>query len=336
MAKKRRLTLQQKRRISSKKTKRAADNDDIELDDASLSDGLVSAHFGKEVLIEADSGAEQRCFYRANLELAVGDRIQWQTNQEGLGVVVKRLERNSQIQRPDSYGDLKTVAANVSQLLITIAPEPEPFAALIDRYLVAAHFHHIEPVILVNKCELIKGETIPEMMRRYENLGYLVQYVSAKKQTGFDNLQSLLKQNTSIFVGQSGVGKSSLVKSLLPNMDIRIGELSDAQIKGRHTTTHSQLFHFPGGGCCIDSPGIREFGLWHVEASDVLAGFKEIQEQAALCKFRDCSHNSEPGCAVRAALDSGAISIERFESYQLILNQLDDVDIKTRDGIKQK
>ena len=130
-----------------------------------------------------------------------------------------------------------------------------------------------------------------------------------------------------IFVGQSGVGKSSLIQALLPKEDIKIGELSEAVKKGRHTTTHASLYHFEFGGHCIDSPGIREFGLWHLTAEEVLNGFKELQSLAEHCKFRDCSHSHEPGCALLKALDEQVISEQRFKSYQQIIHSLDDVDI---------
>jgi ribosome biogenesis GTPase len=126
------------------------------------------------------------------------------------------------------------------------------------------------------------------------------------------------------------------VQTLLPEENIRIGELSSAEAKGKHTTTHSQLYHFSSGGFCIDSPGIREFGLWHTTPEDVLEGFIDIREHAQLCKFRDCSHKTEPGCAVIAAVENGEIHRERFNNFQLILNQLDDVTIKTQDDLKRR
>jgi len=337
MSKKRKLTLQQKRRVSKQKkqTDFTATDDSREEAEYELRQGLVIAHYGSEVLIE-DENEQQRCFFRSHMDLAVGDKVGWHENQDGLGVVEKQFERSTQIQRPDSYGDVKTVAANITQMLITIAPHPEPHSALIDRYIVAAHFHGIAPIILVNKCELIDDATLAPLLDRYRHLEYSVLKVSAKDGTGIDDLKEHLKDNTSIFVGQSGVGKSSLVKTLLPEEEIRIGELSDAEVKGKHTTTHSQLYRFPSGGCCIDSPGIREFGLWHVTKEDVLSGFKEIHEQTFLCKFRDCQHESEPGCGVKDALENGKIHVERFQNYQLIVNQLEDVEIKTRDKIKNK
>ncbi len=337
MPKKRKLTLQQRRRIAEQRKINKL-NANTDLDTSSLGEltqGMITAHYGTEVLVDSEQ-TQQRCFFRSNLELAVGDKIRWRPNNEGLGVVESCDERSSLIQRPDSYGTLRTVGANVSQMLITIAPKPEAHSALIDRYLVSAEFHQIHPVILLNKCDLINDDSLDKLLERYKPLGYEVLRVSAHSKEGMTELQELLKDHTSIFVGQSGVGKSSLVQTLLPNEDIRIGQLSEAEAKGRHTTTHSQLYRFPRGGLCIDSPGIREFGLWHTNRDDILSGFKEIYAAAQTCKFRDCAHKTEPGCAVIAAVESGKIHPERFQNYRLIINQIGDVEIKTQEGIKRK
>ena len=338
---KRKLSLQQRRRIAEqraqKKAERAASVTANELDEQSLGElqtGLVIAHFGHEVLVEG-SKQSQKCHLRANLELCTGDKVMWRAGPE-LGVVESRDQRETEIQRPDIYGKLRTVAANVSQLLITIASEPEPHPNLIDRYLVAANIHKLKPRILINKCDLHGGDQLKELEFDYRKLGYHTLRVSAATGDGLADLRLALNENTSIFVGQSGVGKSSLIQSLLPDENIRIGELSAAEAKGRHTTTNSQLYHFPSGGYCVDSPGIREFGLWHAKAKDVLAAFPEIAETAEECRFRDCSHESEPGCAVNLAVEEGRISEQRLFSYKTILNQLGDVQIKTQVGIKKK
>ena len=338
---KRKLSLQQKRRIAEQREKRKSQrlaNDRAKLENeqqlGELEDGLVIAHFGHEVLVRGEQ-QEQKCHVRANLELCTGDRVSWRAGTE-LGVVESCAPRQTEIQRPDIYGKLRSVAANVSQLIITIAPQPEPHANLIDRYLVAAHIHKLQPLILLNKADLALPETLLSMSKQYSELGYQVLEVSASKGQGLSALSEKLCENTSIFVGQSGVGKSSIIQSLLPNEEIRIGALSSAANKGRHTTTNSQLYHFSSGGYCIDSPGIREFGLWHASPEEVLASFPELAAQAEMCRFRDCAHRSEPGCAIRAALDEGKICAKRFASYQSILNQLGDVTIKTQSGIKQK
>ena len=338
---KRKLTLQQRRRIAEQRAKRklerAASALSSQTDDQSLSElrtGMVIAYFGHEVLIE-DQGFSQKCHLRANLEICTGDRVMWRSGSE-LGVVESIEPRTSEIQRPDIYGKLRTVASNVSQLLITVAPEPEPHAGMIDRYLVAAHIHKLRPILLLNKIDHDHCDQLNEIEKNYRDLGYEALRVSAHSGAGMAELQAALNGNTSIFVGQSGVGKSSLIQTLLPDETIRIGALSEAEAKGRHTTTNSQLYHFPSGGYCIDSPGIREFGLWHATEQDILASFPEIENIAGACRFRDCAHESEPGCAIKSAIENKEISAARYASYQTILNQLDDVTIKTQTGIKNK
>lgn len=337
---KRKLTQQQARRIRQKQAERNAaarkSGATFEhVDEQSLSEecqGRIVAHYGTQVDVEDDNRDTTRCFLRANLDaVTTGD---WVTCRFGdkVGVVESLHPRTSLLSRPDSYGKLKPVAANVDQLLITIAPKPEFFSNLIDRYIVVAEVNNIVPLILINKCDLIDDENkekFDALVTDYQGLGYRVLSVSAKKNIGLQTLNEQLRGKTSILVGQSGVGKSSILKTLLPSATIPVGDLSDAKSKGRHTTTHSQLFHFAEGGECIDSPGIREFGLWNLDKADVITGFIELNLASEQCKFRDCSHNSEPGCGIQRAITEGKISPKRFESYQRIIASLDEVQIKS-------
>ena len=291
--------------------------------------GLIIAHYGAQLDIEplGQPGETCRCHLRANLPpLVTGDRIVWRAGKKGLGVVVALEERRSLLSRPDNHGQLKPVAANIDYIVLVIAPVPTPHGNLIDRYLVAAETVGIEPVILLNKTDLLQDpvvkQTIDNMMARYEQIGYKVLRASTRSEDGLLALQSLLNQHTSVFVGQSGVGKSSLVNVLLPGVDTQVGALSEATGKGTHTTTAAKLFHFPAGGTLIDSPGIREFGLWHMEPQQVLEGFRDFRPFIGYCKFRDCNHDREPGCAIQEALAKGEIQAERFASYQHILNSL--------------
>jgi len=339
---KRKLTKHQSRRIkqNQKQSAHRAKAEPIDYDDDALGpeqEARIIAHYGKQVDIETDAGQHVRCFLRANLDSVVtGDYVVWREFDD-LGVVVSVAPRSSYLCRPDSYGKLKPVAANIDQIIITVAPEPEVHTNLIDRYIVAAESHNISAKILINKSDLMEGNRLAKFAAirlLYQELGYTVILASAKIDKGLDELQQNLKDKTSIFVGQSGVGKSSIIQRLLPNESIEVGALSSASAKGRHTTTHSQLFHFPDGGECIDSPGIREFGLWHLSANDVIAGFKEIYVLAQSCKFRDCSHAMEPGCHVQKALKKKELSAQRFESFKRILSSLDDVDCSPRDTKK--
>ncbi|MEH6584867.1 MAG: small ribosomal subunit biogenesis GTPase RsgA, partial [Halioglobus sp.] len=232
-------------------------------------EGLVVAHFGTQVAVESAPGESQRCHMRANLEgLVTGDKVIW-CEGEPTGVVVAQLPRDSVLSRPDSQGNIKPVAANIDQVIIVLAPLPQPHANLIDRYLVAAETVGIEPVILLNKTDLLddvesRREEIDKLLAIYPTLNYRVLRASCKTADGLSELFTALEGRTSVFVGQSGVGKSSLVNELLPDIDLRVGALSESTQKGVHTTTTAQLFHMPTGGTLIDSPGIREFGLWHM------------------------------------------------------------------------
>lgn len=292
--------------------------------------GIIIAHFGTQVEVESldNPGETRRCYMRANLgSLVTGDRIVFRmgNNEKEEGVVVAVLPRESELSRPNPYNEIKPVAANIDFIVLVIACEPVAHANLVDRYLVAAENCNIEPVILLNKTDLLTDETRPQMdalLAPYEALGYRTMSLSVERNEGMEELISMLNGRISVFVGQSGVGKSSLIQKLLPDEEIRVGALSHASKKGRHTTTTARLYHFPAGGDLIDSPGIREFGLWHMEPEDVLYGFRELREFAGLCRFRDCQHEQEPGCALRENLEKGEVSQARFDSYKRILATL--------------
>lgn len=298
------------------------------------SEGQIIAHFGTQVEVEGPLIDQQRqsyrCFLRANLgSLVTGDRVIFRPGPEhnGVhsGVVETVLERGSELSRPNPYNEIKPVAANIDFIVLVIAPEPEAHANLIDRYLVAAENCDIEPIILLNKTDLIDEETQPHfdaLLATYEDLGYRTLRVCSHDESSLNELKLFLNDRISVFVGQSGVGKSSLINTLLPGIDLKVGALSENTRKGKHTTTTARLFHFPAGGDLIDSPGIREFGLWHMSEDQVLYGFRELRPLAGYCRFRDCAHEQEPGCAIRQAVDAGQVKLSRFESYRRILHTL--------------
>jgi ribosome biogenesis GTPase len=261
---KRKLTRRQSwriQKIQDERAARASKKDtaiDQQLDSSDLGPeqhGLIISHFGRTVDVEATEGPQQgtilRCHMRTNLgQLVTGDRVIWREGKE-TGVVVAKLERKSELLRPNPYGEMKPVAANIDFIVITVAVEPTPHANLIDRYLVAAELSDIEPVILLNKTDLLNAENrekIEAMLQRYRDIDYQVLLASSSEEEGLTQLKDSLDQRISVFVGQSGVGKSSLINTLLPGIDLKVGELSAQTKKGRHTTTTARLFHFPDGG----------------------------------------------------------------------------------------
>ncbi|HTO19453.1 MAG TPA: small ribosomal subunit biogenesis GTPase RsgA [Pseudomonas sp.] len=319
-------------KIQEERAARAAKREERMLDELEGGDlgpeqhGLVIAHFGVQVDVEDGDGQICRCHLRANLPtLVTGDRVVWRAGNQGQGVIVAQLPRASELCRPDTRGQLKPVAANVDQIVIVFAPLPQPHANLIDRYLIAAEHASIRPLLLLNKADLLDEDNaafIDSLLATYRQLGYPLLEVSAHDGAGMAELRAALDNRISVFVGQSGVGKSSLVNSLLPGVDLRVGALSELTGKGTHTTTTARLFHFPEGGDLIDSPGIREFGLGHVSRDDVEAGFIEFRELLGRCRFRDCRHDREPGCALLLALEEGRIQPQRLASYRHIIASL--------------
>ncbi|WP_447926253.1 small ribosomal subunit biogenesis GTPase RsgA [Vreelandella sp. EE27] len=291
--------------------------------------GRVMAHFGRTLEVRDSDNAPVRCHLRANMDgLVTGDRVIWRAGQEGSGVVVAREERDSVLKRPDARGQLKPVAANIDQILIVFAVEPAPHPNLIDRYLVAAEATGIAPVLVLNKIDLLPddGGELGALLERYQRLGYPVVRTTTDNEAGLEALREQLEGRTSVFVGQSGVGKSSLIDLLLPDESLRIGALSEDSRKGTHTTTTARLYAMDrdevANGELIDSPGIREFGLVHLTEQEVTDGFIEFRPFIGYCRFRDCRHRQEPGCALLGAVEEGKIHSERFASYRRILESL--------------
>ena len=326
---KRRITEQQKRRITHIQNKRREKANQQSTTEAQLlteqglgveQPGQVITNFGQSLIVEGSDGLFYRCVARQNLGAIVcGDRVIWQASHDNEGVIVALQARTSLLQKPGYGGKLKPMAANIDQIIIVSAIKPEPNAYLIDRYLVAAENLPATPIILFNKVDLLttdKRESFQQLKQQYQSIGYHVIEASKINDHGFEQLDQIIQHKTSIMVGLSGVGKSSLIQHLLPEQDIRIGELSEASGEGTHTTTSSTLYNLPCGGKLIDSPGVRDFGLWNMSKQDILHGFIELRPFIGCCKFSNCQHESEPGCAIRAALNEDKISAQRFASYQ--------------------
>jgi len=327
---KRKLTRQQAwriQKIQEERLQRAQRKGiDLEqLDDEQLGpaqDGLVVTNFGTALEVEGDDGQFYRCRMRQNLELLVpGDRVLWHgIGSSNEGVVTALQPRRSLLARPDARGELRPLAANIDQILVVAAPRPAYSTDLIDQYLVAAETTGITPVIVFNKIDLLTTGTertqIEQDLARYEAIGYQILRASTVVQHGLDELTAALRNKVSVFVGQSGVGKSSLVQALLPAEAIKVGALTERTGLGRHTTSAARYYRLSCGGAIIDSPGVREFSLWHMDAPELAQGFVEFRPYLGGCRFRDCSHQHEPGCALLEAVTQGNVSAERLASFQ--------------------
>lgn len=334
----RRLSDQQRRRIAGQQQARREKLREQASEDALASgqlgaeqQALVVAHYGRNVEVELPDRSRHRCHLRANAEAIVtGDQVVVQLPESGdsVGVVSALLDRTSLLIRPDIRGKLRPVAANIDWMLITIAPRPEPFPFLIDRYLVAAEMFGIRAAILLNKTDLLAGldETeqtmLAELIGRYRQIGYPVFELSSHLQHGLGEICAEIADATAVVVGQSGVGKSSLLKALLPGEEIAVGELSEGVDKGRHTTTTAKLYHIKTGGRLIDSPGIREFTLPPLAPAELAQYFVDLAPHTDNCHFRDCQHQSEPNCGLKLAEQQGLVLPERINSYRHILQTL--------------
>nr|WP_255724906.1 small ribosomal subunit biogenesis GTPase RsgA [Photobacterium sp. OFAV2-7] len=335
VAKKKKLTKGQSRRVRSNQNKRLRrDKDDVQWDETLLEsarEGLVITRFGQHADIEdPETGTIHRCNLRRSIQsLVSGDRVVWRPGVEALqgiaGVVEAVHERESMLTRPDYYDGVKAVAANVNRIIIVSAVLPELSLNIIDRYLIAAETVGVEPLIVLNKVDLLDAENrqqVEQVLSLYQDIGYQLRYVSTDTGEGMDALKEDLKGHVSIFAGQSGVGKSSMVNALMPEVDAEIGDVSENSGLGTHTTTAARLYHFPEGGDLIDSPGVREFGLWHLEPEQVTEAFVEFRDYLGGCKFRDCKHGDDPGCIIREAMEAGKISQERYDSYHKIIDSM--------------
>jgi len=330
VAKKPKLTRQQKRRVASNRQRRL-EAVEAKVDLSSAIPGRVTGRFGKHADVEI-GGETLRCHIRRTIDSVVcGDDVlvskEGDSDDKLSGIIELVKDRRSLLSRPDYYDGVKPVAANIDYIVVVSAVLPEFSSHIIDRYIVACEDIGIPPLLVGNKIELANQQQVEEInqaMSLYHSLGYETLLTSCKDQQGIAELTQKLKGKTSIFVGQSGVGKSSLINQILPNANELVGDVSENSGLGQHTTTAAKLLHLPSGGDLIDSPGVREFGLWHLPPDRVTQGFIEFKDYLGGCKFRDCKHKNDPGCLIREAVESGKIAQSRYDSYHRILDTMDE------------
>ncbi len=289
--------------------------------------GIVLSPYGALAFVECE-GEEVLCRVADDLVmgktsiLAPGDRVQIKVGEDE-NLVEAVAPRRSHLTRPSiRHAGGQVFAANVDLLAIIIAAaKPAIKRGLIDRYLIVAEQGGVEPVLCVNKMDLVKAE--PPEVALYRDMGLRVVTMSCESGDGLGELREILVGRLSILAGHSGVGKSTIVNSLAPDFDLATQEVSTSNEKGRHTTSASRLYHLPDGIDLIDTPGIRQLGLWEITPENLALFFADIAGHVPDCKFRDCTHIHEPNCAVRAAVEAGEIAQARYDSYIRIRDSLD-------------
>lgn len=287
----------------------------------------VIIRYGADMVVRTPTGEDIRCTAKRKFEhIACGDYVDIEAAKQGNAKVVAIHKRKNALIRPDYSGRPKTIAANIDQIIIISSWHPEPALELIDRYIVTARTLDAETVIVFNKSDLADSakEKTQQAIAEYTSLGYpLIHSIASDEghQKGVTELQTHLQNKTSILVGQSGVGKSSIAQLILPEQSIKVGEVA-YNGEGKHTTTTTILYDLPTGGFLIDSPGVRDFVLHEIDQQQLQTGFKEFAPFAALCKFSNCSHQHEPKCAVKAAYETGKIPPFRYRRYLHMISNL--------------
>lgn len=263
------------------------------------------------------------------VKLAVGDRVHLEPpptdSADGAHTIEEILPRRSVLSRraPGARQAERVVASNVDQVLIVFAAaRPEPNERMLDRFLAIAEGSELSARIVINKMDLVDAAATRERFAPYARLGYPVHFTSCKRGDGLDAMAPILPDRTSVLAGPSGVGKSSLMNALYPGLDLRVAEISESVNKGRHTTVGGYIHPLPNGAYVVDTPGLREVGLWGFPASALDACFPEFRPYVASCRFTDCAHSAEPDCAVREAAANGAIDAGRYESYLRMRQEL--------------
>jgi ribosome biogenesis GTPase len=295
---------------------------------------------GSFYLAYDDNGRKWNCRVRGKLKIdtdisstnpiAVGDRVEFVIeNEDENSAIISGIERRHNYMvrtSPHNKHQKHIVAANIDlALLVATMAEPRTSNGFIDRFLTTAEAYHIPAIIVFNKADLLTGKSMEDYEIRkdiYEKIGYETFLATATKGDGLDALTNRIKDQTTLFSGHSGVGKSTLINYFIPSQNLRVQEVSGWSGKGQHTTTFAEMFDLPQGGRIIDTPGVKEFGMVDMTREELSHYFPEMRDKINDCKFNNCIHINEPGCAVKAAVAAGEISMERFESYIAILSSL--------------
>jgi ribosome biogenesis GTPase / thiamine phosphate phosphatase len=297
----------------------------------------IIAAFGRHLVVRDASGVERaaRPFGR-KLQMVCGDQVTCDVDaHHDEAHITAVLPRDSCLYRTNLRATEEAVVANLTLMLVTLAPLPVPDLFVIDRYLAAAASAGIRATLVLNKCDLPWPPELASELAVYAAIGYTHVEVSAKADTGLQLLRAACAGDIAAFVGQSGVGKSSLVSCMVPGAEIRTSELMRGD-EGTHTTTASQLYDLPGGGHLIDSPGVRDFAPALSRLEPTSLGFLEVAQCAPRCRFDDCRHLREPGCAVRAACETGAIGARRYESYRRLRRMFETLGAQDGPGRKPR
>lgn len=284
----------------------------------------VVESFGRRVVVETNDGERLNAeLFGKRLSVVCGDEVQVRPSRAGDAPRVVSLKpRRTLFARTDSRGKTEPLAANLTLLCAVLAPEPAPDAFVIDRYLAGAAYAGVRAAVVVNKCDLPESndDSFARVVREYRAAGYPVLQLSAADAASIEPFAALLKNEVTMLVGQSGVGKSTLTNALVPASARPTRTLSDATGEGRHTTTSTALFRIPTGGELIDSPGVRDYAPALIDDAMVQVGWSELLALASACRFNNCLHLREPGCAVIAAVENETLSARRYESYKRLMN----------------
>ncbi|MDR3299491.1 MAG: ribosome small subunit-dependent GTPase A [Candidatus Accumulibacter sp.] len=294
-------------------------------------EGTVIAAHGRHYLVELPDGGALPCFPRGKKSrLACGDQVLIVRDNATQGVIDAVLPRRALLYRSNAFRQ-KLIAANVSLVIIVVAVEPSFSEELVTRCLVAAESQDIGALIVLNKCDLADRLASAEAaLAPFSRLGCPILRLSARDNAGADALRPPLAGQSGVLVGQSGMGKSTLINALIPEAKARTREISQALDSGKHTTTHATLYRLPENASIIDSPGLQEFGLHHLSLPELEHGFREFRPLRGSCRFRDCRHDREPGCAIRAAVDAGDIAPSRYAAFRALSGEARDASARRR------